>query len=170
MRSEFPEDFANLCRQISQVVQQDITPEAAIINYYPVGSCMGGHIDDAEHDLAKPIISISLGRAAVYLIGGQTKDVAPTPILLRSGDAVLMTGESRLCYHGIASILSSDTEEYLTGMKSGIFPVDDNQSDEDKFVSLYLQSHRINANVRQVRIGLDDNHWIEKTGSGYQKV
>lgn len=145
-------------------------PEAAIVNYYPVGSCMGGHIDDAEHDLEKPIISLSLGRTAIFLIGGQKKDVAPTPILLRSGDAVMMTGESRLCYHGVGGILSASAEEYLTGDKPFVTFTGEGMDAADRYVSEYLQLHRINMNVRQVRIGLSDDNWIDKTGSGYQAV
>lgn len=169
----FPADFANLCVKIAESIGQDIVPEAAIVNYYPVGSCMGGHIDDAEHDLEKPIVSISLGRSAIFLIGGQTKDVVPSPILVRSGDAVVMTGESRLCYHGIAGILSSEVESFLT--KEPIGTEDDGinypeKSSEDAYVTDYLRNHRINLNVRQVRIGLSDDNWLDKTGSGYQPV
>ena len=44
---------------------------------------------------------ISLGNAAVFLIGGLTRDAEPTPILLRSGDVVIMSGpECRRAYHG----------------------------------------------------------------------
>jgi alkylated DNA repair dioxygenase AlkB len=28
------------------------------------------------------------------------QEVAPTPVLLRSGDVIVMGGESRRCYHG----------------------------------------------------------------------
>lgn len=45
--------------------------------------------------------TISLGNAAIFLIGGVTRDVEPTPILLRSGDVVIMSGpECRRAYHG----------------------------------------------------------------------
>ena len=43
----------------------------------------------------------SLGCAAVFLIGGLTRDDPPTPILLRSGDIVVMSGPAcRRAYHG----------------------------------------------------------------------
>lgn len=42
-----------------------------------------------------------LGNAAVFLIGGQTRDSEPVPILLRSGDIVIMSGPAcRRAYHG----------------------------------------------------------------------
>lgn len=43
----------------------------------------------------------SLGNAAVFLIGGLTRDSEPVPILLRSGDVVIMSGpDCRRAYHG----------------------------------------------------------------------
>lgn len=131
---------------------------------------MGGHIDDAEHDLTRPIVSISLGRSAIFLIGGQTKDIPPTPILVRSGDAVIMTGESRLCYHGIAAILTEEAEEYFTGQTPDIVTPADIEygSEADENILKYLRGNRINMNVRQVKVGDGQGDWQDKTGSGYQ--
>ena len=43
----------------------------------------------------------SLGNAAVFLIGGKTRDVEPIPLILRSGDVIIMSGpECRRAYHG----------------------------------------------------------------------
>lgn len=169
--SVFPDDFANQCRNIAQLINDDLRPEAAIVNYYPAGSCMGGHVDDAEHDLSRPIVSISLGRSAVFLIGGQTKDVPPTPILVRSGDAIVMTGESRLCYHGIAAILTEEAEEYLTDQAPDKITAADiavDGTEVDQHVLKYLRGNRINMNVRQVKVGDGNGDWQDKTGSGYQ--
>jgi hypothetical protein len=42
-----------------------------------------------------------LGNSAIFLIGGITRDVEPVPILLRSGDIVIMSGPAcRRAYHG----------------------------------------------------------------------
>ena len=35
-------------------------PEAAIVNYYPAGASMGGHLDDAEINMEQPIVSIDV--------------------------------------------------------------------------------------------------------------
>ncbi|KAG1875011.1 hypothetical protein C8R48DRAFT_691004 [Suillus tomentosus] len=44
-----------------------------------------------------------LGNAAIFLIGGLTRDVEPTAILLRSGDVVIMSGPAcRRAYHGLS--------------------------------------------------------------------
>lgn len=50
---------------------------------------MGGHLDDAEPCQTAPIVSISIGLDAIYLLGGRTKATEPLPMLLRSGDVIL---------------------------------------------------------------------------------
>ena len=50
----------------------------------------------------------SLGQSAVFLLGGLRIDEKPTALLIRSGDVVIMSGVSRLCYHGVPRILSTD--------------------------------------------------------------
>ena len=47
----------------------------------------------------------SFGQSAVFLIGGTTKQIRPTGILLQSGDIVIMSGGCRLAYHGVPKIV-----------------------------------------------------------------
>ena len=48
---------------------------ACIVNYYTTKSVMGGHRDDVEEAVDKPVVSISLGqRPAVFIVGGSTLD------------------------------------------------------------------------------------------------
>ena len=61
------------------------------------------HVDRSELCATSPLVSISLGCAAVFLIGGPTRDSEPVPILLRSGDVVIMSGPCRRAYHGMLS-------------------------------------------------------------------
>ncbi len=123
-----------------------------------------------------------MGCPAIFLLGHRTKDVAPIPILLRSGDIVVMSGESRFCYHGVAGVLGFDeigetnpfevksdesseskgigTEGEGTGTKGMI----DSDAEADKNVREYLRSFRVNLNSR--RVTLDDGRWLSKCGSG----
>ena len=64
---------------------------------------MGGHKDDLERTFDHPVVSVSLGCSAVFLLGGLDKSQAPIPILLHSGDAVVMGGAHRLAVHGKSS-------------------------------------------------------------------
>ena len=59
---------------------------------------------------------IRLGNAAIFLIGGDSREVEPVAILLRSGDTIIMSGPAcRRAYHGptplrfISSVLISST-------------------------------------------------------------
>lgn len=45
-------------------------PNVALVNYYREGETLGGHKDDAEEDMNAPIVAISLGCDAIFLLGG----------------------------------------------------------------------------------------------------
>ena len=95
------------------------TPSASIINYYNLKSTMGGHRDDLEYALDKPVVSISLGLPAIFLLGGTTKEKTPVlPILVRPGDVMLLAGKARLNFHGMARLLSKETMATVTGTTS----------------------------------------------------
>jgi alkylated DNA repair protein alkB family protein 1 len=84
------------------------TPSACIVNYYNLKAQMGGHRDDLEEALDKPIVSLSVGLPAVFLLGGKTKEESPVlPILIRPGDVMCMGGDTRLNYHAMARLLPS---------------------------------------------------------------
>lgn len=74
----FPDDLAKLTETIAKVFNfPDYFAETGIVNYYPEGSSMGGHTDHYEEELRQPLISYSFGQSAVYLIGGDTRDIKP---------------------------------------------------------------------------------------------
>lgn len=157
-KSEFPVELLELSQKLASLVGNTLKPEAAIVNFYPLGSTMGGHLDDAEFAMERPIISISLGCPAVFLIGGRTRDIAPTALILRSGDVLVMSRESRHSFHGIPSILPLDSfdsalHSYLL-LKEGLGSTDP--------VEEYLRGGRININVRQVSI---DGTWPSQSES-----
>jgi len=76
-------------------------PDACLVNRYGVGAKMGLHQDLDELDQEAPVLSVSLGDAAVFRIGpaggGPTRTVR-----LASGDVCALTGPARLARHGIA--------------------------------------------------------------------
>ena len=75
------------------------------MNYYHMDSTLSGHTDHSEKDLARPLLSLSFGQSAIFLIGGATKQTRPKALLLNSGDVVIMSRESRLAYHGVPKVL-----------------------------------------------------------------
>ncbi|KAH9048223.1 hypothetical protein EDB84DRAFT_291436 [Lactarius hengduanensis] len=124
--------------------QETYEPDAGIVNFYQIKDSLMGHVDRSEICATSPLVSISLGNAAIFLVGGLTRDVVPIPILLRSGDIVVMSGPAcRRAYHGVPRILEGTLPTYL---------------DEGDTVTggtwtpyaRYMHTARVNVNVRQV--------------------
>lgn len=79
-------------------------PDACLINFYAAGAKMGLHQDKDERDFTQPIVTVSLGDDADFLIGGRTRSEKTSAIVVRSGDVLIFGGESRMRYHGIRKI------------------------------------------------------------------
>ncbi|KAF6765151.1 hypothetical protein DFP72DRAFT_870249 [Ephemerocybe angulata] len=116
-------------------------PDAGIVNFYQSKDTLMAHVDRSEVCKTSPLVSISLGNAAVFLIGGDTRDTQPVSILLRSGDVVIMSGACRRAYHGVPRILEGTLPGHLKAGAAG--------EDWAPFAE-YLETTRINVNVRQV--------------------
>ena len=52
----------------------------------------------------------SLGQSAIFLLGGKTRDDAPIAMYIRSGDVMVMAGNSRLAYHAVPRILAPNKD------------------------------------------------------------
>lgn len=76
-------------------------PEACLINLYAPGTRMGLHQDRDEADLTAPVLSLSLGAAALFRYGGLSRSDPTRSVRLQPGDALVMGGASRLIFHGI---------------------------------------------------------------------
>ena len=53
-----------------EIAEYPAPPEAVLINYYGPGARMGLHQDRDEADLAAPVLSLSLGDACRFRLGG----------------------------------------------------------------------------------------------------
>lgn len=80
-------------------------PQACLVNFYDAVARMGLHQDRDEEDFNAPVVSVSLGDTAVFRVGGLERKSPTSSVKLRSGDVVIMSGEARLCFHGIDRIL-----------------------------------------------------------------
>lgn len=119
----------------------------------------------------------SFGQTAIFLLGGPSLDVAPTAMYIKSGDIVIMSGQSRKCYHGIPKIVPSLEAPWSTSSYSGrdeknevCYPdppskrtkLESSSSAESEILinisnenfwkpfCRYIEHSRINMNVRQV--------------------
>ncbi len=79
-------------------------PEACLINFYNEEAKMGLHQDRDEVDFDAPVVSISLGDSCLFRIGEAARSGRTTSFKLQSGDAVVLTGKSRLAFHGVDRI------------------------------------------------------------------
>ncbi|OTF71006.1 alpha-ketoglutarate-dependent dioxygenase abh1-like protein [Euroglyphus maynei] len=110
-----PDRINDLCQLVSMSMNLDMAafkPEAGIVNYYTNNSSLCFHTDHSELNHQIPLISLSLGASAIFLIGGPTKQSSQSivPILLNDSDLVIMSGESRLAFHSVPKILASSSK------------------------------------------------------------
>jgi alkylated DNA repair protein (DNA oxidative demethylase) len=83
-----------------------LPPEACLVNWYGPGARMGLHQDRDEQDLAAPVVSLSLGDTALFRIGGLKRADPTRSFRLASGDAMALSGESRLAFHGVDRVMA----------------------------------------------------------------
>ena len=79
----------------------DREPDSCLINFYSETAKMGLHQDRDEADFDAPVVSISLGDSALFRIGNHERGGKTESIWLDSGDVCVLTGPSRLRFHGI---------------------------------------------------------------------
>ncbi|QIX02326.1 hypothetical protein AMS68_007843 [Peltaster fructicola] len=93
--SETPPPFPGDIKQIIETAFP-MKAEAAIVNLYSPGDTLSLHRDVSE-DCNQPLVSLSIGCECIFIVGLEDeKGGSKTATLrLKSGDAVLMSGESR---------------------------------------------------------------------------
>jgi alkylated DNA repair protein (DNA oxidative demethylase) len=79
-------------------------PQACLVNFYADEARMGLHQDKDEEDLEAPVVSISLGNACLFRVGGLDRSDRTLSFKLSSGDVVVLGAEGRLCFHGVDRI------------------------------------------------------------------
>lgn len=82
-------------------------PEACLVNFYDDDARMGLHQDRDEKDLEAPVVSVSLGNACLFRIGGTSRKDPTMSMKLTSGDVFVIGGAGRLCFHGVDRIYPS---------------------------------------------------------------
>lgn len=110
-----PPRLVDVARTAAEDAGFAMRPDLCIMNYYGTDAKMGVHQDKDEGPetiaAGVPIVSVSLGDAARFVVGGLTRREPTTPIVLRSGDVLVMGGASRLRFHGVTRILPGTAPE-----------------------------------------------------------
>jgi alkylated DNA repair protein (DNA oxidative demethylase) len=112
---EIPPPMQEIARAAAADAGFEMRPDVCIMNYYGADAKLGVHQDRDERAetiaAGIPIVSVSLGDAARFVIGGLARRDPTSPVILRSGDVLVMGGPSRLRYHGVTRILAGTAPE-----------------------------------------------------------
>jgi DNA oxidative demethylase len=104
-----PPDFAALAQRIAADAGHAFVPDLCIMNWYGADGRMGLHQDKDESrqsiEAGLPVVSVSIGDTARFLLGGVRRRDPVQAILLESGDVFVFGGPARLRYHGVSRIV-----------------------------------------------------------------
>jgi DNA alkylation damage repair protein AlkB len=110
-----PRDFRQLAIDLAARAGFSMAPDICIMNFYTQDSRLGVHQDKDERPetlaAGVPIVSLSLGESARFVVGGLSRKDPMRPLMLRSGDALVMGGPSRLRFHGVTRIVPGTAPE-----------------------------------------------------------
>jgi DNA alkylation damage repair protein AlkB len=103
-----PPRLAELATAAAAAAGFAMQPDMCIMNFYSGDAKLGVHQDKDERPetiaAGIPIVSVSVGDAARFVVGGLSRKDPINPVILRSGDVLVMGGPSRLRYHGVTRI------------------------------------------------------------------
>jgi alkylated DNA repair protein alkB homolog 1 len=140
----FPPDIKRLIQRLYPA----INPEAAICNVYSPGDTLAIHRDVSE-ECANPLVSISLGCESIFVAGVDAPDqhgrCRVAPIHLRSGDAVVMMGEARWAWHGVAKVMPDTCPKWMED-----WPAVGENAERYQAHKGWMKGKRVNLNVRQM--------------------
>lgn len=100
-----PQSFFTLATQAAHDAGfENFVPDSCLINCYAVGAKMSLHQDKDERDFSQPIVSVSLGLPATFLLGGILRADKTIKIPLIHGDVIAWGDSARLFFHGVLPI------------------------------------------------------------------
>ncbi|GBR11897.1 DNA oxidative demethylase AlkB [Acetobacter oeni] len=103
-----PDIFVTVVRRATAAAGYPEPPlQSCLINRYEPGARLSLHQDRDEDAPHMPIVSISLGVAAIFLWGGLHRSDPVRRLRLTHGDVVVWGGPSRFVFHGIAPLARS---------------------------------------------------------------
>lgn len=114
-----PEALQTLARralvETEYLVPGEVRPfDTCIVNRYAAqGGKLGDHVDNSEGAAALasgyPVVSLSVGAACVFRVGGLRRTDPYEKHTLESGDLVVFGRSKRLAYHGVSKVLHGTT-------------------------------------------------------------
>ena len=118
-----PEAFSTLATRAADAAGfANFRPDACLINRYAAGARMGLHQDKDECDFSAPIVSVSIGASAMFLLGGLTRRDKFSRLLkvlsteIHDGDVLVWGGMgekgARLRFHGVAPLKADELNPF----------------------------------------------------------
>lgn len=104
-----PETLLKLWRNLAECPRD---PQACLVNFYSDTAKMGLHQDRDEETFDAPVLSMSLGNACLFRVGGTKRGGKTASFRLESGDVMMLSGPARLAFHGVDRIYP-DTSDLL---------------------------------------------------------
>ncbi|WP_052171694.1 alpha-ketoglutarate-dependent dioxygenase AlkB family protein [Paracoccus sanguinis] len=101
---------ARLLALWAEVTGAAVAPDSCLVNLYREGARMGLHQDRDEAELGWPVVSVSLGDAALFRVGGVERGGPTQSLWLNSGDVVVLAAAGRLVHHGIDRIRAGSSD------------------------------------------------------------
>lgn len=100
-----PEILFSLARRAAEAAHfPHFVPNSCLINRYSTRARLSLHQDKNEEDYTQPIVSVSLGLPATFLLGTLRRSETPRRIRIEHGDVLVWGGPARLIFHGVAPI------------------------------------------------------------------
>ncbi|WP_218080907.1 alpha-ketoglutarate-dependent dioxygenase AlkB [Anthocerotibacter panamensis] len=92
-------------------------PDTALVNWFPPGSSLGAHQDRSEApallEAGSPIVTVALGDACHFYLGGYSREAPARQVEMYSGDCLIMAGGGRMRFHEVRRILSNTVPAFL---------------------------------------------------------
>ncbi len=95
-------------------------PQACLLNFYDDSAKMGMHQDRDEKDFDAPVLSLSLGSECLFRVGSTQRGGKTVSFRLASGDAMMLSGASRLAFHGVDRIYPGTSDLLSKGGRLNI--------------------------------------------------
>jgi alkylated DNA repair protein (DNA oxidative demethylase) len=92
------------CRLAEAGGWAEFDPDCCLINIYGSGAKLGLHQDSDEADFSRPIVGLSFGASADFILGGLQRTDKTNRLPVHDGDGIAFGGPSRLIFHGIGTI------------------------------------------------------------------
>lgn len=105
-RNAIPDAMTELLQCLAHLLNlKQWKVEAGIVNYYTCKSRLGPHVDGHERNVSVPLLSLSLGSDGIFIIDRTAQgDTVPASVLLKDGDLMILSGESRLLSHALPKV------------------------------------------------------------------